>query len=194
MKDSKYYKKKMKSKVTISDKEWLTKLLLSIIVVLLCLISTNISSEFKNIFRKNVLEENISFTKFNELYKKYVGSYSENEDGEETLLVNGEESIFNKKNEFIDGSYYISVGVDYPIKCIQGGLIVFNGDRDNFKNTVIVQGNDGVDIWYSNLLLDGYSLYDYVSEGDLLGSSLEDNLILTFMKDGKYMSYEEYIK
>lgn len=193
MKDSKYYKKKIRCKDNINDKLWLTRLLLSIIIVLVCLITTNLSNEFKILFRKNVLEENISFTKFNELYNAYVGNNKELEE-DDTLVVSGINDLLYDEMILKDGSYYINVGVDYPINFITSGLVVFKGDKDNFKNTIIVQGNNGIDVWYSGVLLDGYTLYDYVSKGDLLGNSLEENVIISFVKDGSFMTYEEFIK
>ena len=58
-------------------------------------------------------------------------------------------------------------------------------------NTVIVQGVDGIDIWYSNLGEVKYGMYDYVSSGDILGLSNEYYLVSLY-KDGNMISYEEY--
>ena len=66
------------------------------------------------------------------------------------------------------------------------------GDKDDLGNTIIIQGNDGIDIWYSNITVSDYSLYDYVSTGDILGVNNEDYYKLTIMKDGKYLEYDEY--
>ena len=52
----------------IKDNSWISKLLLSIIVVLSCLIVTNFDSEIRNNFNTNILEKNINFGYFKKIY------------------------------------------------------------------------------------------------------------------------------
>lgn len=196
MKESKYYRKKIKKD---DDKNyiWITKLLLSIIICLVCLIITNFNVELRNNFKKNFLEESINFVGFNKFYKKYIGSeniVNKDKDDTEVVVVNNEIEFNNLDRIEVDGSYKIKVGDYYPVSFLESGLIVYIGDKDNYKNTVIIQGNDGVDIWYTNVKLNDYSLYDYVKKGDILGESLSDEIIVTIMKDGKKLNYEDYFK
>lgn len=186
MKDSKYYKK-MLNRSNQKDRGWLNKLLLSIIVMLLCLIVTNFDSDIRESFTKNVLEENINFGYFNKLYKKFVGGNVK----DETLIVSNTNLI---NYEEVDDSYKISISKEEGISNYSSGIIVYNGIKDNLGSTVIVQGNDGVDIWYSNMSLNGYSLYDYVSKGEILGNSLSDYYMITIVKDGEKIKYEEYFE
>ena len=68
MKDSKYYKKlRLRKK---QDKEpnygWMTRLLLSVIFVLVSLILTNLNKDFKAKYYEEVLNKNMNFNQINE--------------------------------------------------------------------------------------------------------------------------------
>ncbi len=189
MKESKYYKKKMRrNKCYSNDKSWISKLMLSIIIVLLCLIVTNFDNDLRTKFKSEVLDSNINFSYFNKLYKKYIGGNNLEDDMVVANVV--EDTLY----EEVDGSYKFTSSTDEGVEVKVSGIIVYVGDKDNLGNTVIVQGNDGVDIWYSNIELLGYSLYDYVSSGEILGNSSTDKYILTIVKDGEKLKYEEYFK
>lgn len=184
MKDSKYYKKKLKNNDSLNTKGWLTKLLLSIIIVLMCLIITNVNDDLRSNFKKNILTSNISFTNIKKFYNKYIGGK------EESLLVSNTDidSLYEEYN----GSYKIISNINESVEVRKPGIIVYIGEMKDLGNTVIVQGNDGIDLWYSNVEVNEYSLYDYVSVGDILGSCKEDYYIITIMNDGEFMKYEEY--
>lgn len=62
------------------------------------------------------------------------------------------------------------------------GLIVFIGEKEGLGNTLIIQGIDETDYWYSNIENSNFSLYDYVSKGELLGITKTNKLYLTFQK------------
>lgn len=195
MKDSKYYKKMClkKNNKELCNNVWISKLLISIIIVLSSLIVTNFNSDIKDLFKENVLESNISFSKLNKLYQKYIGEFIKSDSGE-VLVANNDNELNNQDIKEEDGSYIIEVDKDYPINFMASGIIVYIGEKDDLGNTVIVQGNDGVDLWYSNIFVSDYSLYDYVKKGDILGSTNSEYLKLTIMKDGTKLSYDEYFK
>lgn len=190
MKDSKYYKKHFKVREE-NKNTWLTKLLISIIILLLCMIVTNFNDSLKENFKNAVLEDNISFVKFNQFYEKYMKRSKEDIDDND-LKVSNDIGINNNNKTEYNGSYKFEVGPEYPIPILSSGIIVYIGDKDEYNNTIIVQGNDGVDIWYSNVLISNYSLYDYVKKNEILGSSKTEEVIITLMKDGKKISYDEY--
>lgn len=187
MKDSKYYKKMLMKKNASKDNSWLSKLLISIIIVLSCLIVTNFNVELRDTFNKKILEDNISFTSIKKIYNKYVGG----KDKEDTLVANIS-SI--DEYEIMDNSYKFKINKDEGIEVRKPGIIVYNNIKDNLGNTVIIQGNDGVDIWYSNIEMTEYSIYDYVSSGDILGNSISDYYLITIVKDGEKLKYEEYFE
>ena len=88
----------------------------------------------------------------------------------------------------------LNVNPNETISVITSGIVVYIGEKEELGNTIIIQGNDGVDIWYSNLTDTNIKVYDYIESGTILGTSNSNEVYLTLLKDGKYMNYEEYIK
>ena len=66
-------------------------------------------------------------------------------------------------------------------------------EKDNYGKTIIVQGIDGVDIWYGNVMDTDIKLYDYIEKGNMLGSTKDNVLYLVFQKGGKFLDYKKYI-
>lgn len=197
MKDSKYYKKmRARNRINLNiNNGMITKLLISVIIVLSSLILTNLSEKIRSFYQKNVFQSNIGFMNISKFYDKYIGNINKGTKRlENEVLVSNTDDINKTNMREENGSYYLEVGLDYPVTFLAPGIIVYQGDKDNLKDTVIVQGVDGVDIWYSNVNMTDYSLYDYVSKGKILGSVNGTELIITIMKDGKAIPYDEYFK
>ena len=167
-----------------------TRTLISVIFVLLCAIFVNMSDKnlllFKDYFFNNTLE----FTKINELYKTYFGNIIPEEISPTISVASTDKDYINI--EEMSDSYKITLTGD-TMHFLQSGIVVFIGDKENLGKTVIIQGNDGVDIWYSNLNNVNLSMYDYVEKNTLVGEFKENVAILTFMEDGNYISYENYL-
>ena len=104
----------------------------------------------------------------------------------------GDNLVYSDKKDYKNG-VSLSVGNNYNMYSLCGGIVVYIGDKENLGNTVIIQGTDGVDYWYSNLENLSVNLYDYVEKKTLLGVSKGENIYLTFVKNGKYIDYEEFI-
>ena len=188
--DCKYYRKKNgKNKSKCNSRIWVSKLLLSIIFILTSLIYMNISDDTKSNFEKNVLEDNIDFYDINQVYDKYVGDGEKKSDTELTF----NDSIIASEVISYGDSYRLNVGNDYLINIMKPGIIVYIGDKEGLGNTVIVQGNDGVDYWYSNIDNLSVNLYDYIEKDILLGVSRTEYVYLTFVRNGEYVDYEEFI-
>ncbi len=190
MKNSNYYRRKKKrQKVSqVKNYSWLTRLLLSIILILISLIITNFSPSLKQKYVTDLLNKNMSFTTLNKLYKKFIGN---NKEPKEDLVANID--IKQPTYEKVDNSFKFTVGNEYPVPLLQSGIIVYLGDKDNLGNTAIIQGNDGIDIWYSNIDVTEYSLYDYVTKGSIIGVNRNDYYMLTIMKDDQSLDYEDYL-
>ena len=86
----------------------------------------------------------------------------------------------------------MSVSDNYLVPSISDGLVVFIGEKEGYGNTVIVEGSDGVDTWYSNMSDVSVSLYQYISNGSFIGNCSK-NLYLVFKKDGNVIDYKKYI-
>lgn len=169
-----------------------TRILIATIFVLGSAIYINWSKSNLENYKKAVFDTNISFTTINSWYKKYFGSSLPINLETNTVPVNKNIEDFQNIEKFHDG-VRIQVPNDSAINTLNSGIIVFMGEKENYKNVVIIQGIDGVDIWYGNLENVGFSLYDYVEKGKILGSAKEDHIYLVLQKEGQYLDYEEYI-
>ena len=168
----------------------ISRILLSIIFVLGSIIFTNIDTKNKELFKTYVLENSLAFNKINKIYKRFLGNVDIVQNKEQTVFNNIDYSnIENYKN-----GVKLKVKENAPINVITSGIVVFVGEKDNLGNTIIIQGNDGVDIWYSNITDINIAIYDYVEAGMIIGNSNSDFIYLTLNKDGKSISYEEYQK
>ncbi len=172
----------------------ISRVLLAVIFVLGSIIFTNLSESNKSLYKKYVLEDSLSFTKINNLYKEIFGEVdivSKKNDDATSVFFN---SINYSNIENYKNGVKLTVGANQVVNVITSGIVVFVGEKDDLGNTVIIQGNDGVDIWYSNITDTNIAIYDYVEAGSILGTTNSDYLYLTFNKDGKALSYEEYQK
>ena len=152
--------KEVKSKNTFRN--LINKILILIILFLINLIAMKSSSEYKNLIYEKIYNNNFSFTKIKSFYNKYLG-------GVEALdgIVTNTTSVFNETLTYNDKSIYhngvkLDVSNSYLVPSIEDGLVVFIGEKENYGNVIIVQGIDGVDIWYGNMSNTGVKLYDYV--------------------------------
>ena len=93
-----------------------------------------------------------------------------------------------------DGFELVSGNLTTIIPVLESGLVVFIGDKDNYKNSIIIQQVNGIDVWYSNINNSNLKLYDYVEKGTLIGETINNELFLVFKKDGKAIDYKKYIK
>ncbi len=172
-------------------KNLISRILITIILVLSSIIFINSNPQNKELYQKYVFDNTLSFTKIKDLYQKFFGSVDFLKKSEDTTVFKAinYSNIENYKN-----SNKLTVKEQEIINVITSGIVVFNGDKDDLGNTIIIQGNDGVDIWYSNITDSDISLYDYVESGSVLGISNSDYIYLTIIKDNNYLTYEEYQK
>ena len=73
-------------------------------------------------------------------------------------------------------------------------MLVYYGEKENYGKVAIIQGVDGVDIWYGGITDLNYNIYDYVEKGSILGNSIDNYYYLLFKKDNNVLKYDEYIK
>lgn len=180
--------KKTKNQLIVKT---VNKLLLSIIFLLGSIILIKNSSQVREFYQSKIFNESLNFAKFNSLYNKYFGSMVKDFQVPDTTTVFKENITYSKIEDYLNGSM-LSVTPNYMVPVIESGIIVYLGDKDALKNTCIVQGIDGVDIWYSNIDISNLTLMDYVSKGDLLSQTISDKLYLTLQKDNNYIKYEDY--
>lgn len=170
-------------------KLFITKFLLAIIFLLCSVIYTNLSSDNKERYKNYVLNESIHFTKIESMYEKLFGRVLPKDTG--ALPVSGGKLIYKSINKYNDGEV-LEVNNKSIINTLMNGIVVYIGEKDTYGNTVIIQGVDGVDIWYGNLENVSVKLYDYIEKDMVIGNNLDDKLYLVMKKDDKYLTYEDY--
>ena len=190
-----YGKKEVKNGIKISKyiKSFIIKSMICFIMFLTMLILIKSNSNYKASIYKYVYSNNFSFAKINSLYKKYFGGILPFDN-----IVPSDELVFKEDLKYSEASLYkdgvkLSVVDNYLVPAIESGIVVFIGNKDNYGNTIIVQGVNGVDIWYGNITNTDLKLYDYVEKGTMLGEVNKDTIYLVFQKEGKYLNYKDYI-
>ena len=191
----KYFQKKEKVKKNKKNffLSFFNKLLICFILVLTCLIIMKTNKDFKNYIEKNVFHDNLSFAYINNLYNRYFGKILPSYKTEETTPVFKENLEYSEYHKYYNG-YQLEVSNDYLVPVIESGIVVFNGNMENFGNVLIIEGIDGVDIWYGNIKNLSVNLYDYIDKGSFLGETNGNKLYLVFEKNQEYLKFEDYIK
>lgn len=170
----------------------ISRSLIAVIFVLGSIIFTNLSEDNKKLYQKYVLEDSLPFMKINEIYQNVFGSVdftNKKQEDDSTIVF---DPVTYTNIESYKNGVKLTVGMNEVVNVITSGIVVFIGEKDDLGNTIIIQGNDGVDIWYSNITDSDIKVYDYVEAGSILGTSNSDDIYLTISKDGQFMSYEEY--
>lgn len=181
-------KKKEEKKVSKLSK-LLSRFLVLIIFVLIGLIALKSNLELRSFVYKNVFQNNLKFAKLDEIYEKYFGSSIPNFK-DDTALVSKEKIDYTDLEEYKDG-VKLKISDDYVIPSLRSGIITFAGEKDGV-NTVILEDSDGVEHSYFNLKEIKVGMYDYIKEGQTIGSA-SGEVILEFRKDGKKVDYKKYI-
>ena len=188
------HKKRKEHNITEKDDKKIskifTKILLSIILVLGSTIYIKLSPENLENFKSTVLESNLTFTKINEWYHDVFGTVLPSVTEPDDSFVSNTDPLANLEN-YNDG-YKVSTSKNSTIEALQSGLFVFQGEKEGYGNVYIIQGVNGIDIWYGNIQDTSLKLYDYIESGTILGTTQEDYYYLAFVKDGNFITYEEY--
>ena len=193
MVESKFYKDNKSSKSNNNlFKNIVLRILITIIVTLILLIGFKMNNNFKKTFYHYVYEENFPFSVVkNFLQEKFGTSLTFDK------IVTDEE-VFNEKLSYKDKSLYhdgvkLTVSSEYMIPSLESGIVVYIGEKENYKQVVIVQQMNGVDVWYGNIKQANVKLYDYVEKGSLIGQVDNKTLYLVFQKEGKFVDYQSYL-
>ena len=193
-------KKKNEEKITNEEKviKYLRNLILrSLIVVVLFLILAILSKNsqtYKDLIVTNLYEKQISFTKVKKIYTKYLGGIVPLD-----KVTSEVTPVFNEKLEYTNESIYhdgvkLEVIDNYLVPIIEEGMVVYIGEKENYGNVVIIEGIDGIDIWYGNMETTTVELYDYVEKSTYLGQTKDTSLYLVYSKEGQFLDYKENLK
>ena len=166
----------------------------AIVLFLIMAILSKSSTVYKDLIVSNVYEKNISFAKIKKLYTKYLGGIAPLD-----KAVDQEMTVFNEKLSYDNASLYhdgvkLEVDNNYLVPIIEEGMVIYIGEKENYGKVIIIEGIDGIDIWYGNMEKTAVKLYDYVDKGAYLGTTKDNILYLAYQKDGKFLDYQEYLK
>ena len=165
-----------------------------IVIFLLLAIISKSNSEYKDIIVTNLYEKNISFTKIKNIYNKYLGGIVPlDKVTEDVTPVFNEQLEYTNDTIFYDG-VKLEVRDKYLVPIIEEGMVVYIGEKENYGTVIIIEGIDGIDIWYGNMESTTVKLYDYVEKNTYLGQTKNNNLYLVYSKDGQFLNYKEYLK
>ena len=191
MNTRKYVKKKLVLKKSVRN--FITRVLIVVIIFLVGMILVKSNSKAKNSILKKVYDTNFKFTKVKEIYQKYFGNIlSIDKLALEDKQVFQEELTYQKSKSYLDG-VKLQVNDNYMVPALESGIVIFMGEKEGYGNTIVIEQIDGIDVYYSNISSDGIKLYDYVEKGKLLGEAEDNQLYLVFQKDGSFLDYKKYI-
>lgn len=171
----------------------ISRWLIVVILFLSMAIAVRKDNKYMDIIVKNIYEDNLSFMKIKNFYNKYLGGIVPLEQ-----VINDVRPVFNEELDYTDLSVYydgvkLEVINNYLVPILEEGMVMYVGEKENYGNVVIIEGVDGVSIWYGNLNRVAVKLYDYVNVGSYLGETVDDKLYLVYSKDNKFLNYKEYL-
>ncbi len=169
--------------------------ILSVVVIFLSLaIISKSNKAYKDIILKTLYQDNISFIQIKNLYNKYLGGVIPLDKIVEPITpVFNEELEYTNELEYLDG-VKLEVNDKYLVPILEEGMVVYIGEKENYGRVIIIEGIDGVEMWYGFIETTAVSLYDYVEKNSYLGQTKENTLFLAYKKDGKFLNYKEYLK
>lgn len=187
-------KKKNEDKLIKYLRSLILRSMTVIVLFLILAILSKTSTTYKDTIVSNIYEKNISFAKIKKLYTKYLGGITPLD-----KAIDNEITVFNEKLTYDNASIYhdgvkLEVQNNYLVPIQEEGMVIFIGEKENYGNVVIIEGIDGIDIWYGNMETTTVKLYDYVEKSSYLGTTKDNILYLAYQKDGTFLNYEEYLQ
>jgi len=169
-----------------------TRVLLSIILVISTCIYLKLDEKNILLVEKYLFEESLQFTKINNWYKSHMGEIIPSVSDNTSLVFSSSEIKIHEYEKYNDG-VKINLNSNTPVSSLNGGIVVYIGDKDSYGNTLILQGNDGIDYWYGGITNVAVNLYDYIEKDTLIGETTNDYLYLVLQKNGEFIKYEEIL-
>ena len=169
-----------------------TRVLLSIILVICTCIYLKFDEKNILLIEKYLFEESLQFTKINNWYQSYMGEIIPSVSDNTSLVFSSSELKMHNYENYLNGVKII-LNNNTPISTLNGGIVVYIGDKDGYGNTLILQGNDGIDYWYGGITNISVNLYDYIEKDTLIGETVNDYLYLVLQKNGEFIKYEEIL-
>ncbi len=117
----------------------------------------------------------------------------ENVNNNETSYVFNETLTYSQITSYEDGAI-LSVTSNYLVPSMESGIVVYVGKKEKYGNVVMIEDQEGIDVWYGNMCHTLVNLYDTVEKGTNLGEVCDTSLYLVYTKGNDYLDYQEYLK
>lgn len=170
---------------------FLIKTLICIFLFLCFLICNKSIKNFKYNIYENIYNSNFSFAKTNKIIENYFGELFPISKVDE-IQVFSESLIYKSKDKYKDG-VLLKVDNNYIVPAINSGIVIYIGKKEEYGMTIIIEDEDEIDYWYSNINIGNIKMYEYISKGDFLGEVIGNNLIMKIEKKGKILDYNQYV-
>lgn len=177
---------------------YLTKILLCTIITLLIAITCKKNPIYKEKIHDLLFVEKINFSKFKNIYNKYLGGFFFIKTDKET---NSKESyVFNNKLKYTKIENYkdgakIYVDKNYLITNLNNGIVVYLGKKEDYNYVIIVEDEKtGINTWYGNICNSTLKLYDNITTNDYIGESCSNYIYLLYSKNNTFLDYRNYFK
>ncbi len=168
-------------------------LICTIIFLSLAIISKK-NITYKEKIKYELYENNLSFTKFKDLYNKYLGGVIPLEN----IVKKNTETVFNEKITYTNPTPYLNgvaleVKESYLVPNQEEGIVVYVGEKEGYGNSIVIEGLNNIDTWYGNICNTTIKLYDYIQKGSYIGEACNNKLYLVYSKNKKFLPYKDYL-
>lgn len=164
-------------------KKSVKKMLGIIILVLIGMIMMKQNPGLKEEIKQTLYEKSLPMMALRQKYNQY---FSWNEEKKvQSVMV---ETISFKRKEKTKTGVKLIVNTEQSIPLLESGMIVLVE-----SNNIVVEQIDGVTATYSNIKTNQYKLYDYIEKGEILGVASEEDIYISFLKEGNYYDYKHYL-
>lgn len=170
------------------------KTLICICLFLILGIICKVSNSNKNYIQKIMYQDHFDFSRAKVFFDKYFGGVFPLD----SVVTSGTKSVFNENLFYQEAVQYrdgvmLRVDYNYLVPAVNGGIVVYIGKKDGYGNVVIVEGNNGIDIWYGNLCNEMVNIYDVINAGSYLGESCDNKIYVVYSKKNEFLNYVDYL-
>lgn len=157
---------------------------------IICKININ----YKDYIENKIYHEYFDFSMFKFFYNKYLGGVFpfNNIANSGVISVFDDDLTYKNISSYKDGAV-LEVNYNYLVPNMYSGIVVYVGEKDGYGKVVIVEGNNGVDVWYGNMCNIMVELYDVVNNGDYLGDVCDNKLYVVYTKKNIFLDYRDYL-
>ncbi len=142
---------------------------------------SNTNERFRDFLINDVLNNTMNFSKVNNTLDNITGVFNEETDKQVF-------SEITEKEKYKEG-YKYNVSQNGEVIQKESGIVTYIGEKENYGNTIIIQQSNGYYAWYGNIK-ESVKLYDYIEQGEIIGTSKDNFYYYVLLKDDKPVTHE----